>query len=144
MKKFGKTECPYCGKKIGVLGAWILKTQGEYRCPQCGGYSNIVMSGRIFIFAAVAALLSMIIFLVSLVAVHFFSVISIVLVALPFALFFLISPFFVQLKKPQVRRQPPGGPQRQRPPAPPQREREASETRSEMDQTIVMDPVKRE
>lgn len=152
MKKFGKTECPYCGRKVGLIGAWLLKTQGEYRCPQCGGICNIVMSGGIYGLGAAAILLSVVFFLVHLLLIRLFSWLSLALVCSPFVLFFLLSPLFVRLQKPPVRRRPPNGqklPAGQRLPAEQERRYtrvppEQRGTRPEedpMERTIRMEPI---
>ncbi len=130
MKKFGKTECPYCGRKVGFAGAWILKTQGEYRCPKCGGISNIVLNKRLYIIAAVAAVLSAILLLVEVLFVPQFSIGSVISVGAPFVLFFFVSPFFVRLVKPVVRKRPTVSP------------RENAQ-RQDLDRTRVMNPIKK-
>ncbi|HEX3025985.1 MAG TPA: hypothetical protein VHR42_01975 [Clostridia bacterium] len=109
--KLSKVQCPYCGKKLGLTAAWILRTQGEYHCPDCGAYSNIEMSGGIYLLAVIAAILSAGAFLVQLVLVRSFSWLSLAVVCIPFILFFLASPFFVRLQKPAVRRRRPSPPQ---------------------------------
>ena len=152
MKKFGKTECPYCGRKVGLISAWLLKTQGEYRCPQCGGICNIVMSGGIYGLGAAAILLSVVFFLVHLLLIRLFSWLSLALVCSPFVLFFLLSPLFVRLQTPPVRRRSPNGrkvPAGQRLPAEPERRYtrvppEQRGTRPEedpMERTIRMEPI---
>lgn len=108
--KLSKVQCPYCGKKLGLTAAWILRTQGEYHCPDCGAYSNIEMSGGIYLLAVIAAILSAGAFLVQLVLVRSFSWLSLAVVCIPFILFFLASPFFVRLQKPAVRRRRPSPP----------------------------------
>lgn len=154
MKKLGKTECPYCQRKVGLIGAWILKTQGEYRCPQCGGISDIVLTGRIYLLAVAAALVSAVLLLIHVFFVRVFSWTSLILVPLPFLLFFLVCPLYVRLRKPVIRRN--GGTPGRRPnpgqhpepglyPEPGQRP--LTEFPQEMDEnlerTIVMDPIRR-
>ncbi|WP_457944038.1 hypothetical protein [Caproiciproducens sp. LBM24188] len=136
MKKFGKTECPFCGKKIGIIGAWILKTQGEYHCTECGGYSNITMSRGIYPFAAVVILLGMILFVLQFFLINTYSILFLVLQFLPFFVFFLCSPFFVRLQRPPVRRRPPA------PGGPPNHGHKAPPHRDPMEHTIVMDSFK--
>ena len=43
MKRFGRPQCPYCGKKVGILNTWTLRKRGEYTCPRCQGLSNVVL-----------------------------------------------------------------------------------------------------
>lgn len=107
MQIFKLAQCPYCGRKIGLLRCWILKTQGEYRCPKCGGYSNIVLHPALIIFAMIAILISTAVFLIQILLIRTFSWLILVLVFLPFLLFFLSSVFLVQFKKPASRKRPP-------------------------------------
>lgn len=132
MKRFEKTECPYCGRKVGLAGAWILKTQGEYRCPKCGGISNIVLNKRLYIIAAVAAVVSVILLLAEILFIPQFSIGSVISVGAPFVLFFIVSPFFVRLAKPVVRKKPPS----------PTRPHESAQ-HQDLDRTRVMNPIKK-
>lgn len=143
MKKFRKTQCPYCGRKIGVIRAWILKTQGEYRCPKCGGISNIELDSAIYLLAVFAAVLSAVFFLLHYLLVRNFSWMSLILVAAPFILFFLLSPFLVRLRKPVIRRRPPTQPQEQRPPVNSQGRETENKESNNMEHTIVMDYFKK-
>lgn len=117
MKKFRKPRCPYCGKKIGLAKAWILRTQGEYLCPKCGGISNIVLDPGVYLFAFVAILVSAVFFTLALLGFLAFDLWLLLLVLLPFLLFYLVSVFLVRLKKPPSRKGPP--PPDRRPPEPP-------------------------
>ncbi|WP_411676394.1 hypothetical protein [Caproicibacter sp.] len=110
MKKFRKPRCPFCGNKIGLANTWALKIQGEYLCPKCGGISNIVMDRLIYLFAFLAILVSAVFFAVGFLGFLPLDIWLLLLVLLPFLLFYLISVFLVRLKKPAVRkrRAPPG------------------------------------
>ena len=33
---------------------WRLKREGEYKCPRCGGISNIYLSPLVYVFAVLA------------------------------------------------------------------------------------------
>lgn len=114
MKKFRKPRCPYCGKKIGLANAWALRTQGEYLCPKCGGISNIVLDPGIYLLAFAAILVSAVFFTLALLNFLTFDLWLLLLVLLPFLLFYLISVFLVRLRKPPARKGPPApghGPQ---------------------------------
>ena len=54
MQYFGVPTCPYCKKRVNLIRTWSLKRQGEYRCPRCGGISNIYLSPLVYVFALVA------------------------------------------------------------------------------------------
>ena len=106
MSRLQKPKCPYCGKKIGFFNTWTLKTQGEFQCPKCGKFSNVVLDRRIYPAAFITVLVGCILF-----ALYYFEILKLELwsflpVLAPFFLFFLFSVFFVRLKKPPVRRRP--------------------------------------
>lgn len=104
MKYFGVSSCPYCKKRVNLLRTWSLKRQGEYQCPRCGGISNIFLSPLIYVFALLA--------IFSGGAVYFFhkfilddiSLNTLGQVLLPFAVFFLLSLFMVNLEKPVIKK----------------------------------------
>lgn len=104
--KWRRAECPYCGKKVGLLKCWIIKSQGEYRCPQCGGYSNIVLNSVILLLALLAVLISGVLYAAQLLFIRSFSWQILLLVFLPFLLFYILSVFMVGLRKPAVRKKP--------------------------------------
>ncbi|QAT48289.1 hypothetical protein EQM14_00030 [Caproiciproducens sp. NJN-50] len=106
MKKFRKPRCPHCGDKIGLANAWVLKTQGEYLCPKCGGVSNIVLDRLLYLFAFLAILVSGVFFTLGFVGLLPLDIWLILLVLLPFLLFYLMSVFLVRLRKPAVRKRP--------------------------------------
>lgn len=113
MKKFRKPRCPHCGYKIGLIKTWALKTQGEYMCPKCGRVSNIVLDRLVYLFAFLAILVSAIFFTLGMLEILSLDVWLILLILLPFLLFYLTSVFLVRLKKPAVRRK--AVPKRSRP-----------------------------
>lgn len=116
MKKFRKPRCPYCGDKISLANAWALRTRGEYLCPKCGGISNVVIDRLLYLFAFLAILTGAVFFTLGFVKLVPLDIWLILLVILPFLLFYLMSVFLVRLKKPSVRkRQHDGAPMPRRP-----------------------------
>ena len=87
-------KCPHCGKQVNWFRALALKTQGEYRCGKCGECSNVALDKALYSLAAVAAIAGAVFFVLFVTLVQEFSFTSLVLIAVPFLLFFLISPFF--------------------------------------------------
>ncbi len=100
-------KCPHCGKQVNWFRAWALKTQGEYRCGKCGECSNVALDKALYSLAAVAAIAGAVFFVLFVTLVQEFSFTSLVLIAVPFLLFFLISPFFVRLRPIQPAKMPP-------------------------------------
>ena len=89
--------CPYCNKHISYPKALFLKNKGEYKCNKCGKNSNIIINRSIYFFASVTCILSLIILVVYLFLGDQGSPLGILLVLLPFILFYAIVPFFVNL-----------------------------------------------
>ena len=116
--RFGLPVCPHCGKMVSLPRTWLLKTEGEYRCPRCGGYSNVRLDPLAPAFGVLAVMASVLIFL----AVRFFSggvtLTSVIYLLIPYVLFFFFSMFLVNLKKPAVKKSPAPQPPRRRPPPP--------------------------
>lgn len=122
MQYFGVPRCPYCKKRVNLIRTWSLKRQGEYRCPRCGGISNIFLSPLVYVFALLAVFCGG--------AVYFFhrfilddvDLTTCLQVLIPFAVFFLLSLFMVYLAKPVIKKVPreeKGRKKRQVPAAPP-------------------------
>ena len=54
MRYFGVPTCPYCKKRVNLIRTWRLKREGEYKCPRCGGISNIYLSPLVYVFSVLA------------------------------------------------------------------------------------------
>ncbi len=106
MSKFRKPRCPYCGNKIGFFHTMMLKSQGEYLCPKCSGISNIVLDRLLYRLAFFAILTSAVFFLLDLLGFLSLDLWLILLVLIPFLLFYLVSVFLVRLVKPPARKRP--------------------------------------
>lgn len=98
MPNISLTKCPYCNKKISFVGAYFLKSKGEYCCEKCKCISNVVINRAIYAPASITCVLSLLI----LVLYSFFgdsgNFIGVILVLLPFLLFYCFVPFFVKLE----------------------------------------------
>ncbi|WOC32288.1 MULTISPECIES: single stranded DNA-binding domain-containing protein [Caproicibacterium] len=104
MKKLQYPQCPYCGKKVNPLLAFTLKNQGEYRCTKCSGISNIALDGAVYKLAVSMVLAAAAVFLVEELLVRRFLWYSALLVLLPFLIFYVLSPLFLELKRPVIKR----------------------------------------
>ncbi len=92
------TKCPYCGKQLTFMQAFLIRTRGEYFCNKCKKESNILIRKSLLVPFIIATILSLIIL-----AIFFFmtdktNLIFMLLVALPFFGFYLMTPFYVELK----------------------------------------------
>ena len=91
-------KCPYCGKRISYFTALSIRRRGEYYCKKCKKESNIHINKTIwvlFIAVLVAALIIMGYFLFM---TNRENIWFVLLVAVPFLLFYLFSPLFVRLR----------------------------------------------
>lgn len=96
-------RCPYCGRRLNLVLAFGIKREGEYRCANCGGISNIQLDRRLYPCAAGAVALSAVMLLVSLLQQKG-SLLLVLLVVLPFVALYALSPLFVRLHRPVIRR----------------------------------------
>ncbi|QEY35204.1 hydrogenase maturation nickel metallochaperone HypA [Caproiciproducens galactitolivorans] len=110
MKKFRKARCPHCGKKLGFLQTWSIKTQGEFKCPKCGGFSDIELDPSTYGLSIFAIILSGLIYLIHMLSVKSLSLSSIFLAVLPYLAFYLLSVYLVRLRKPETGRRAPAQP----------------------------------
>jgi len=104
MKLFDLPSCPYCNKKMNFIAAWVLRREGEFRCPRCRGVSNIMLDIRLAFFAAGAVLLSALLFVILRIVCKIEGLNILFLSVLPILLFYIISVFFVRLKKPVMKK----------------------------------------
>ncbi len=106
MKYFGVPTCPYCKKRVNLIRTWSLKRQGEYKCPRCGGISNIFLSPLIYVFALLAIFASGALYFFHKFILDDITLSIVIQVIIPFAVFFLLSLFMVYLAKPVIKRCP--------------------------------------
>lgn len=109
MKSFHIPRCPYCGKKLNYLSAWAVKTQGEYRCKKCGGYSDVVLGQGLYALSLLTTAAGAVCFLLAFLKIQELNFFSVLMVVIPFALFFTLSVFFVRLRKIEGGAEPPKG-----------------------------------
>ncbi|MCH4238676.1 MAG: hypothetical protein LKF71_00135 [Oscillospiraceae bacterium] len=104
MKKTRYPKCPYCGKKLNPLLAFRLKSEGEYRCTKCSGISNIELNPAIYKLAVSMVLASAVIFLLEELLVRRFTWYMPLFLLVPFLIFYILCPRFLELKRPVIRR----------------------------------------
>lgn len=104
MRYFGIPTCPYCRKRVNLIRAWSLKKHGEFLCPRCKGISNIYLSPLVYVFAILAVAAGFLIYFFQKFILDTVSYMTAVYVLIPFAVFFLLSPFFVYLEKPVIKK----------------------------------------
>lgn len=92
------TKCPYCGKQLTFMQAFVIRNRGEYFCNKCKKESNILIRKSLlgpFIGATAISVLFLLIFFF---ATERTNLLFMLLVALPFFGFYMLTPFYVELK----------------------------------------------
>lgn len=92
------TKCPYCGKQLTFMQAFVIRNRGEYFCNKCKKESNILIRKSLlgpFIGATAISVLFLLIFFFATERTNLFFML---LVALPFFGFYMLTPFYVELK----------------------------------------------
>lgn len=91
-------KCPYCGKKVGYLSAFFMHNQGEYCCKKCKKESNVIIKKALLIPFIFAVLFAIAILLYFLVMTNRQNLWFMLFIAIPFIIFYLLTPGFVVLK----------------------------------------------
>ena len=91
-------KCPYCGKRISYFTALSIRRRGEYYCKKCKKESNIHIKKTIWILFFVMLVLALIIMGFYLFMTNRENLWFVLLVAIPFIVFYLFSPLFVRLR----------------------------------------------
>lgn len=92
------TRCPYCGKKISYFKAFFIRRRGEHFCKKCKKESNIHIKKSIWIFFIFVLLMSLAIMGYYTFFTDRENLWFLLLVAIPFIIFYLFSPLFVRLR----------------------------------------------
>lgn len=104
MQYFGIPTCPYCRKRVNLIRTWRLKREGEYKCPRCGGISNIYLSPLIYVFSVLAICAGVCIYFFHKFVLGDIELFTCLYIFIPFGLFYLLSLFTVYLKRPVIKR----------------------------------------
>lgn len=104
MRYFGVPTCPYCKKRVNLIRTWRLKREGEYKCPRCGGISNIYLSPLVYVFSVLAICAGICIYFFHKFVLDDIELYTCVYIFIPFAIFYLLSLFTVYLERPVIKR----------------------------------------
>lgn len=91
-------KCPYCSKPISYFTAFNMRSRGEYFCNNCKKESNILIKKILIIPFIIATAVSLLILGAFFTFTSRESLWFMLFVAIPFFVFYLITPFFVVLK----------------------------------------------
>ncbi len=92
------TKCPYCSKQLTYFQAFFVRNKGEYFCNKCKKESNVLIRKSLIAPFIIALVVSLIILLSFFTLTDKTSFWFVFLVALPFFGFYLLTPFFIDLK----------------------------------------------
>ena len=106
--------------------------EGEYKCPRCGGISNIYLSPLVYVFAVLAICAGVCIYFFHKFVLDDIELFTCLQIFIPFAIFFFLSLFTVYLKRPVIRRV-----QREAPRPAPQRSAEPERRAPSRDDTFT-------
>ncbi|MBP3704915.1 MAG: hypothetical protein J6I98_05195 [Clostridia bacterium] len=106
MQYFGIPTCPYCRKRVNLIRTWSLKREGEYKCPRCGGISNIYLSPLVYVFSVLAICAGVCIYFFHKFVLDDIELFTCLYIFIPFGIFYLLSLFTVYLKRPVIKRVP--------------------------------------
>ena len=91
-------RCPYCDKDISYVKALTVRRRGEYYCKKCKKESNVYIKKTIWVLFFSMLVLALLIMGFYLFMTNRENPIFILLVAVPFLIFYLFSPIFVRLR----------------------------------------------
>lgn len=92
------SKCPYCGKKLTYFQAYFLHNRGEFFCNKCKKESNVLIKKVLLIPFIIALLLSLLILALFLFMTDRTNLWFMFFVAVPFIGFYMLTPFFIDLK----------------------------------------------
>ncbi len=99
INKLELPSCPYCGEKLLYLESFLVKNKSTYECKCCDCFSEVVIKIQAFNFLLLAELISIIIFLFSMLFGGGFCLFGILAVVFIFTCFYIFSPFSIKLCK---------------------------------------------
>ncbi len=91
-------RCPYCGKRVSYMSAYVSRRKAEYVCPRCGKESRVLIKNSVVPVFIVFALLAVGIMFGWTFAGLSENPLGILFVALPLIIFAVISPRFVEIE----------------------------------------------
>ena len=89
-------KCPYCSKRISYASAYASRRKAEYVCERCGKESKVVVNRKVVLAFILTAVISVAIMAGWIFAGLAHNPLGILLVAVPFIIFTVISPKFIK------------------------------------------------
>ncbi len=91
-------RCPYCGKEISYVKALTIRRRGEYYCNKCKKESNVIIKKTIWALFIAMLFFALVIMGFYLLMTNRENPVFILLVMVPFIIFYLFSPIFVRIR----------------------------------------------
>lgn len=91
-------KCPYCGKPLSYFQALLIRKKGEYFCNKCKKDSNIHIKKTLFIPFIFVLVFALLVLFVYLFMTDRENPLFLLIILVPFVIFYLITPAFVRLK----------------------------------------------
>ncbi len=88
-------KCPYCGKRISYVSVYASRRKSEYVCGRCSKESKVIINKSVILIFVVTALIALAIMALWIFLGLLNNPLGILLVALPFIIFTLLTPKFV-------------------------------------------------
>ena len=91
-------KCPYCGKSISYPTAFLLRRRGEFFCKKCKKESNVIIKKTILVAVFLTLSFSVASLLYFLFMTDRENLWFILIVMLPYLIFYLCTPLFIRLR----------------------------------------------
>lgn len=92
------TKCPYCGKQLTFMQAFLYRNRGEYFCNKCKKESNVLIKKSILIPFIIFTIISLLILAFFIFTTDKTNPWFMFFVAIPFLGFYLLTPLYIELK----------------------------------------------
>lgn len=96
MKKFNLPDCPYCRSEASYFDSFLTKNKETHKCANCGRTSRVRINTDIFRFFIVTQIISIIVFIFSIIMGGRYCLFGLAVVILCSLAFYMISPFMVK------------------------------------------------
>lgn len=93
----GLASCPYCGRRVSYFDSLFIKNKGEYTCKRCGCITNISLDRNIYAVTSITCVLALLLVVLYLFFGDLTNIWGILLVIVPFLIYYCIVPFFLIL-----------------------------------------------
>lgn len=91
-------RCPYCGRSVSYFDSLFMKNKGEYTCKRCGCITNVGLNRTIYAITSVLCVLVLLIVVLYLFFGDLTNLWSLLLVIIPFTIYYCIVPMFLILE----------------------------------------------